>query len=163
MHEHKALLTRFQTFYCCYLTACCVQTSSISSTLELSRIAVPCSLAAGQLNSNLPTWAGKFESIEKDWTTWMWGDGGKEGRGSVLKQWPSGPPTLPYLQYSCYLHSKCHTASDHKADGNGHWEWADTNSDFVESNATNLESQFHRLLAVIKELFNLFEAWISHL
>ena len=91
------------------------------------------------------------------------GGGGKAERGSVLRQWLSGPPTLPYLQYSCYLHSKRHTASDRKADGNGHWEWVDTNSDFVESNATNLESQFHRLLAVIKELFNLFEAPISHL
>lgn len=48
-----------------------------------------------------------------------------------------------------------------KADGNGHWEWVDTNSDFVESMATNLESQFHRLLAVIKELFNLLEAPLS--
>lgn len=163
MHEHKALLIRFQTFYCCYLTACCVQTSSISSTLELSRIAVPCSLATGQLNSNLPTWAEKFESTEKDWTMWMWGTVERKGGGLSWSSDPPGPSTLPHLQYSCYLRSKCHTASDRKADGNGHWEWADTNSDFVESNATNLESQFHRLLAVIKELFNLFEAWISHL
>ena len=95
MHEHKALLIRFQTFYCCYLTACCVQTSSISSTLELSRIAVPCSLATGQLNSNLPTWAEKFESAEKDWTTWVWGTVERKGGGL---SWSSDPPVpLPCL------------------------------------------------------------------
>lgn len=95
MHEHKALWTRFHTFYCCYLT-CCVQTSSISSTLELSRIAVPCSLAAGQLNSNLPTWAGKSESTEKDGSTWMWGRRkGREGvRPEAVALW-SPYPALP--------------------------------------------------------------------
>lgn len=91
----------------------------------------------------------------------------RKGEASVLK--PSDPlASLPCLTFNIPATSIPNVTQpvthQCKADGNGHWEWVDTNSDFVESMATNLESQFPQVTGCDKKNYlTCLEAPISHL